>query len=227
MGEWVFLTAICPLKKKKKSNILFLSAFSIWAVLSSGPVCVREQRHGKVVFQQSCMKFNLLSQKALNPFYAVILSNLVPKWDHLEQKNDCLLQNPLKTSNDSCPPPKKRKKFPTLWGDHPEKHDCCFRTHNPASPTCLRRCGVMNWRGYKWTDMPDWSGQIAPHCSRSHLHTLSSNLPIYWICKISHHPSACQHEHCPAWVPPPACSGRLWGGGLTYFSYSSRMLQSH
>lgn len=34
------------------------------------------------------MKFNLLSQKAFNPFYAVILLNLVPKWDYLEQKKD-------------------------------------------------------------------------------------------------------------------------------------------
>lgn len=160
-------------KKKKKSNILFLSAFSIWAVLSSGPVCVREQRHGKVVFQQSCMKFNLLSQKALNPFYAVILSNLVPKWDHLEQKNDCLLQNPLKTSNDSCPPPSK-KKIPTLWGDHPEKHDRCFRTHNPASPTCLRRCWAAAW----WTGV-DISGRICQTDPDKLRHTAAAHICIH------------------------------------------------
>lgn len=93
------MTAICPLKKKK--NILFLRVCCSWAVLSSGPVCGREQRHGKVVFQQSCMKFNLLSQKAFNPFYTVILLNLVPKWGDLEEKLALSPTKTIKTSNDS------------------------------------------------------------------------------------------------------------------------------
>lgn len=127
-----------------------------WAVFSSGPVCGREQRHGKVVFQQSCMKFNLLSQKAFNPFYTVILLNLVPKWGHLEEKPALSSTKTIKTSIHGCFSAKQAPKNANLypWPCHSEKHDHCFWTHNPASPTCLRHCWVVD--GWTAVDISGW-----------------------------------------------------------------------
>ena len=50
----------------------------------------------KVVFQHSCVKFNLLSQKAFNPFHSVILLILGPKWHHLEEKSALSHTNTIK-----------------------------------------------------------------------------------------------------------------------------------
>lgn len=211
------------LSSEKKRNILFLSASCSWAVCSSGPLCVREQRHGKVVFQQSCMKFNLLSQKAFNPFYAVILLNLVPKQGHLEEKKSLSPINTIKISFNSCSlvcePPSPHthtqksktvlmtKGFYFEW-DHLERKNKTKQNMITALENIipyLSTCLAVWWTG---VDISGWICQTDLdklwHCSHSHLHTFPSNLPIYWICKISHHPSACQHENCPAWAPPPS-----------------------
>lgn len=50
----------------------------------------------KVAVQHSRVKFNLLSQKAFNPFHSVILLILVPKWHHLEEKSALSHTNTIK-----------------------------------------------------------------------------------------------------------------------------------
>lgn len=114
------------------------------------------------------------------------------------------------------PPPKKREKFPTLWGDHPEKHDCCFRTHNPASPTCLWRCWAVAW----WTGV-DISGRICQTDPDKLRHTAATHICIHSvvICpsiEFTKFPII----HPPAWVPHQhALAGSEDGhGGLTDFS---------
>lgn len=130
-------------------------------------MCVREQRHGKVVFQQSCMKFNLLSQKVFNPFSTVILLNLGPKWGHLGEQPALSPTKTIKISNHSRgfsvkQAPNMQTCIPDSWGlyfeqKHPENSDGTLEgiiLHLPRVST-LPSCGVMNWHGYKWMDMPD------------------------------------------------------------------------
>lgn len=49
------------------------------------------------------MMFNLLSQKAFNPFHTVIPLILVPKWHHLEEKSALSPTNTIKLNTGSCP----------------------------------------------------------------------------------------------------------------------------
>lgn len=55
------------------------------------------------VFQHSSMMFNLLSQKAFDPFYTLIRSILMPKWRHLEQKSALSPTSATKSTTASCP----------------------------------------------------------------------------------------------------------------------------
>lgn len=109
------------------------------------------------MFQQSCVKFNLLSQKAFNPFYTVILLNLMPKWGHLEEKTALSPTKTIKISNDShslvCEtgPQKCKPVFLTFGGlyferDHPEKHDHCIILSLPhVFDTTELWCDELAW----------------------------------------------------------------------------------
>lgn len=229
MGESVFLTAICPLKKTPQKNIPFLRMCCSWAVFSSGPVCVREQRHGKVAFQQSCMKFNLSSQKAFNPFYAVILSNLVPKWGRLKKKKALSPTKSIKNiqrfmftylRTTTTTPKNCKTVFPTLWGDHTDKRDRCFGKQNPASPTCLQCCRAVVW----WTGV-DIRGRICQTDSDKLCRTAATHICIHSLVIC---PSI-EFAKFPIIPPPvnmrivlheyhhPARSG-IWG--VTYFCHT-------
>ncbi len=72
----------------------------------------------KVMFQQSRVMFNLLSQKAFNPFHTVILLILVPKWLHLDEKSALSPTNTIKLTIGSYSLLFWKPSSQTVWHTH-------------------------------------------------------------------------------------------------------------
>lgn len=89
-----FLTAICPLKENQ--SVSSDAVLQLGSSLLMPRVCLGGCVGIKVAVQHSRVKFNLLSQKAFNPFHSVILLILVPKWHHLEEKSALSHTNTIK-----------------------------------------------------------------------------------------------------------------------------------